>query len=161
MESWVGWERIVFYHTWGVNEDVHSLILCLYVCEGVCVCVIASKSSPFTYRCITRSQLQQRNKYSRKMTHEGVTFHEYTTQTHDWLWNFNQYLLNALHALCVCVHTCMGGHVQATVSIGWWRCFLSTSSMSLSSAMIPRGAVRLALTEIVAPTGEDSLTYPW
>ncbi len=29
----------MFYHTRGVNEDVHSLILCLYVCEGVCVCV--------------------------------------------------------------------------------------------------------------------------
>lgn len=27
----------MFYHTHGVNEDVHSLILCLYVCEGVCV----------------------------------------------------------------------------------------------------------------------------
>lgn len=39
----------------------------------VIVHVIASKSSPFTYRCITGSQLDQGNKYSRKTNHEHVS----------------------------------------------------------------------------------------
>lgn len=36
-----------------------------------------------------------------------------------------------------------------------------TSSMSLSSAMMPSGAVRLALPAMVVPTEADSLTKPW
>lgn len=51
--------------------------------------------------------------------------------------------------------------VYATPSMCQFRvCVPSTSSMSLSSAMISRGVVRFALAEMVVPTGEDSLTYP-
>lgn len=62
---------------------------------------------------------------------------------------------------------CLYGHMHGWTCVKCWHQWavadksilsLSTSSMSLSSAMIPSGAVRLALAEMVVPTGEDSLT---
>lgn len=157
-------KTLVFKRTqneWLRAKDLIGTSLNYTVC--VCLCVIASKSSPFTYRCFTSRQLQQGNKYSRTMSHEWITVLPVSTQ-HKHI-NKCGTLINiySVHycALCLYAHmhewTCVKCRHQWAVA-DKSILSLSTSSMSLSSAMIPRGAVRLALAEIVVPTGEDSLT---